>query len=446
MDFNKLAEKLRTARSLKDIEVKTDTVVINTETPQFEIPIGIRKALKSGRNIFIHGKAGTGKSSILRAITTKYPNTVVLAPTGIAALNVGGQTLHSFFRFDFGFLEPKDVNACPRKFKVLKTNPILIIDEISMVRSDVFAAIDKSLRMTLMTSKPFGGLQIVLLGDTGQLPPVVTYSEAQFFSKGDEMFFRSPAFEAGKFLPIELKTVYRQSNPRFVSFLSRVRTDRVRERDLEWFNSRVEIVKTRKLDPERECAVLCMTNAEADNVNHSKYEALPGPEFCYEARVSGQFSEKEYPTADVLRLKPGTRVVMLKNNKNGEWVNGTMAVVSRLDKYSVFVTIKQKEHELEPEVWEKYSYEASSTGGVTKSVVGSFKQYPIKMAWALTVHKSQGMTLERMHMDLGSRVFAHGQLYVALSRARKLKGVSISRALDDSDVVVDSKLLWTPED
>lgn len=202
------------------------------------VPQRVRKLLKAGKNVMLHGAAGTGKSTILKAITKHNKNTVVLAPTGIAALNVGGQTIHSFFGFSFGYLSAKDIKGCGKQAPILRKKPLIIIDEVSMVRADVFNAIDLSLRRCLFSNLPFAGLQILLLGDTGQLPPIVTEQEAQFFKSGNEMFFRSASYKLGKFIHVELDEIHRQTNEKFIDFLLNVRKDSARRRDMDWFNSK----------------------------------------------------------------------------------------------------------------------------------------------------------------------------------------------------------------
>lgn len=404
------------------------------------IPRAVLRGIKQGRNLVICGKAGTGKSTILRAITKVYPNSVVLSPTGIAALNVGGQTLHSFFGLGFGFLSPGESKAALRQEKILTKRPLIIIDEISMVRRDVFAAISEVLRKTLNSRKPFAGLQILCFGDTGQLPPVVVESEKRFFDKSSPMFFSAPVFSEAEFLHLELTKVYRQSSRAFVEFLSRVRDNSCLPEDIEAFNKRVEVCDTDDVSESENTIVLCMTNRNADTVNHTQYSKLTTPEHVYYAKVSGNFPEREFPTLDALRLKVGAKVVVLRNSGDGKWVNGTQAQISRLEKQGVWIRIGETEHELKPETWEKFKY-VDGAHGIRKTVDGSFTQYPVKLAWAITVHKSQGMTLERFHLDLSTPPFIHGQLYVALSRAQSLSGITASRKLRGTDIIVDSQFL-----
>lgn len=407
------------------------------------VPKHVQKLIASGKNIMLHGAAGTGKSTILRAITLHHKNAVVLAPTGIAALNVGGQTLHSFFGLSFGYLSPGDVNGCPRNLHLLGKRPLIIIDEVSMVRSDVFNAIDIALRKTLRSHKCFAGLQLLLLGDTGQLPPIVTADEERFFKPGEEMFFNSNAYKRGDFKHVELEKIHRQTSNIFIDFLLNVRQDSVESDSMDWFNNKIEILSTKayfKSDI-RDSTVLCMTNLRADDYNASMYDRLDTKEYVYEARVSGRFNEAEYPTHHDLCLKTGAKVVMLKNSKQGLYVNGTVGIVTKTEKDGIYVNAHGQEFKVATETWEKYSY-VDSPSGIEKKVVGSFTQLPVKLAWAVTVHKSQGMTLNRFHLDLERRPFTHGQLYVALSRARRAKGITATREIQETDIIVDpNKLL-----
>lgn len=404
------------------------------------VPDNILTLLQQRKNILIHGRAGTGKSTILRAITAKYPNSVILSPTGIAALNVGGQTIHSFFGLGFGYLQPKDVRACARHRSVLEKKPLIIIDEVSMVRSDVFTAIDISLRKTLGSQRPFAGLQVVLVGDTGQLPPVVVTNERPFFPNGSAMFFSSLSFSEAMFEHVELTHVYRQTHLGFIEFLTRIRNGSVTQRDLGDFNTRVRTCSTE--DSSADNIVLCLTNRAAEDVNTTHYNNIVSEEFTYHANVTGSIAERDYPTAGTLKLKCGTKVLMLRNDSEGRWVNGTMAVVSKLRPRQVWVKINNNEYEIDKETWEKFKYDVQGQA-IRKVVAGSFEQFPLKMAWAITVHKSQGMTLSKFHLDLSTPPFEHGQLYVALSRAQSLEGITLSRELQISDVKVDRNLLLT---
>lgn len=408
------------------------------------VPKNVQKLLACGRNVTIHGAAGTGKSTILRAIVKRHKNCVVLSPTGIAALNVGGQTLHSFFGLPFGMINPVDLKGVPRNYDVLGKRPLIIIDEISMVRSDVFNAVDIVLRKTLYRNTPFAGLQVLLLGDTGQLPPIVTNAESKYFEdEGSEMFFNSKAYRDGQFKLVELDNVFRQSNEKFIEFLFRVRTNDIKSKHIDWFNEKVSIVTTRQYlkrdDPTS--TVLCVTNMRADEYNITMFDRLTTDEVVYDAEITGRFNEAEYPTYPELHLKVGTKVVLLRNAKDKSYVNGTVGLVTKLGKKEIWVASNGEDFKVEVETWEKFSY-VDSPDGAEKKVVGTFKQLPVRLAWAVTVHKSQGMTLSKFHLDLERRPFTHGQMYVALSRARSIKGITSTRPIQRADIIVDKgKLL-----
>jgi ATP-dependent exoDNAse (exonuclease V) alpha subunit len=396
--------------------------------------------VKKGRNLLIHGKAGTGKSTMLRNIVDKIPNSVVLSPTGIAALNVGGQTIHSFFGFSLGYMQKQQVRGCTRQIPILEKSPLLIIDEISMVRSDIFDAINISLQKALGNIWPFGGIQVLLFGDTGQLPPVVGSSESHLFREDNVMFFMSDSYKNGDFEKIELEHVYRQSNYEFVDILSKLRTRTIKYSEFTDFNGKLNVRGTSEVLNINDCTVLCMTNRVADEFNIVKYNEINSPEFQYKASITGVFSEKEHPTQETLCLKVGAKVVMIRNDKEHRWVNGTIAVVSKLDSYKVWVKINGVETDVSPETWEKCKYTANNKE-VIREVVGSFKQVPMKLAWAITTHKSQGMTLPKVHIDLQHPPFEHGQLYVALSRAREIEDISLSRPLVPTDVCTNKNFI-----
>lgn len=413
---------------------------VSTDVKQeFGLPEDIRAAIDGGENILIQGKAGTGKSTILRAIVKEFPGSVVLSPTGIAALNVGGQTIHSFFGLSFGYLQAPDVKPCTRQLEIIRSKPLLLIDEVSMVRADVLNAINTSLQKAMRSTLPFAGLQVILVGDTGQLPPVVVDAERSFFPNGSAVFFRSQAYMDGYFRRIELTKVHRQTELEFVDFLGRVRAGTVTYHDLIDFNAGVSICDAPRSP---DSIVLCTTNRGADTINQDQYQALTTPETQYQARVTGMLTEREHPTQEFLRLKPDAKVLMLKNDSEGRWVNGTTANIARLERGRIWVRIEGREYEVTRETWEKYKYEPDPEGtGVKKVVAGTFEQFPVKLAWGITVHKSQGMTLSKFHFDLRSPPFEHGQLYVALSRARNREGLSLSRGLRASDIRVDTRML-----
>ena len=401
------------------------------------IPNDIKVQIDNGRNILIHGKAGTGKSTILREICQYKKNAVVLAPTGIASINIMGQTIHSFFGFKTGYLSIENVKVAFKRLGVLNKKPILIIDEISMVRSDVFNAIDKCLQVSLKNEAPFGGLQLILLGDTGQLSPVVTNQESELFNN-DEAFFHAKAFTRGWFVSIELVDVYRQKDKLFIDYLSKIRTGDISIPELNDFNDRLSIKNS---DESIDCIVLSPTNSIADSFNKRMYDQIVEKEFVYLANIIDQFNDKSFPADKYLKLKKGAKIILIKNDKDGRWVNGTLAIIERLTDTEVHINIAGKIFSLKQERWEQYSYELKE-GKIHKSVVGAFEQYPIKLAWAITIHKSQGMTLNKIHLDLSNPTFAHGQMYVALSRATTLAGISLTRRIQMNDIRIEQRLIY----
>lgn len=393
-------------------------------------------------NIYLTGRAGTGKTTLLKAFVARNAQTTaVVAPTGIAAVNAGGQTIHSFFRLPPRLIEPSDVKRL-RHAKAMRAIETLVIDEVSMVRADMMAAIDLSLRINRDVDAPFGGVQMVLVGDPYQLPPVIEqglqgYLQEQF---GGSYFFSPPCFRDGQFRLIELTQVFRQSDPVFLEVLAGVRRGELdmRQRDtLEDCVSSVDPVEASNTH-----VVLTGTNSAAFDINHRRLSALPGAAQMYAGKVGGNFDAKLFPTESPLMLKAGARVIMLKNDAAKRWVNGSLATITKVSDDSLYVEIDGKEHEVEPASWERitYGYDAQKAE-LTKDVVGTFKQYPLRLAWALTIHKSQGQTLERVYVDLRRGLFAHGQAYVALSRCRSLEGLQLSRMLGPRDLIMDRRAL-----
>ena len=392
---------------------------------------------------FITGKAGTGKSTLLkyfRATTKK--NVVVVAPTGVAAINVEGQTIHSFFRFPPRLITPQGVPRL-RHAKIFKKMDVLIIDEVSMVRADLLDGIDASLRINRNNSQPFGGVQVILFGDMYQLAPIVREEDLRQYIQenyGSPYFFNAKAFKAVNFQSVELQTVYRQPEAEFVSLLNKFRMNTMDADDLDLINSRVTAGSPGS--GEEGVLTLTSTNAIAEKMNKTRLAALPSRMFEYEAQVSGDFEESLFPTQPLLALKVGGQVMFLRNDPLKRWVNGTLGQVSYLSANCVKVTADGTEHEIEPVSWEKikYRYDEESKK-IEAQVTGTFKQFPLKLAWAVTIHKAQGQTFDRVRIDLGHGAFAHGQVYVALSRCRTLKGITLKRSLTRRDVIFDEGML-----
>lgn len=392
-------------------------------------------------HLFITGRAGTGKSTLLRALVDLIEDAkAVVAPTGLAAVNVGGQTIHSFFGFPPRLIGRDDIRRS-RNGAVMRKLRMLIIDEVSMVRSDMMWAIDQSLRLNRgRPREAFGGLRLVMFGDLHQLPPIVQEAEvAQYLESehGGPFFFSVPALREGVgTYVLELTHVFRQRDVALLDVLNRMRDGTASLADLALLNARVAPIRT--LSEGDEFVILTPTNAAAQRINMAYLAALPGSARAYTAATSGEFGPASQPTDSTLTLKVGAKVILLRNDSDRRWVNGTIARITRLHDASVTVEIDGREHEVEPASWEqrRYAYDQAA-GKVVETVAGTFKQLPLRLAWALTIHKSQGLTLDKVYIDLGRGTFAHGQAYVALSRCRSLEGLSLARPLHPRDILFD---------
>lgn len=409
-------------------------------TPEFENLLQLME--HSQRNLFITGNAGTGKSTLLKYFRQHtQKNVVVLAPTGIAAVNVGGQTIHSFFRLPPRFIRDLDVRRIPRHKKLFQTLDTVIIDEISMVRADLMDAIDMSLRMNRKCyDKPFGGVQVVAFGDLHQLSPVVNRESETLFKEkyAGPYFFDAKIAREGVFETHELSKVFRQSDPRFIELLNKVRTNSCSPTDLDILNDRL-------LDPyetpEFEGVVLTSTNAGAAAINRQKLASLQRRSHTFDATVEGKFESGAFPNDEKLVLKEGAQVMLLKNDPGKKWVNGDLGVIEAICDESIFVIINGKMREVKPVQWERVVYEyKEETESIEPETVGVFRQYPLKLAWAMTIHKSQGQTFDQVLIHLERGAFAHGQLYVALSRCRSLEGIQLLSPIKPRDIVFDPQI------
>lgn len=408
---------------------------------------------KTSGSAFITGKAGTGKSTLLQLFRrTTRKKIAVLAPTGVAALNVQGQTIHAFFGFPPRILTPSEAKRrVTRKdlLRLYKNLEVLVIDEISMVRADMLDAIDIFLRLNRENYRPFGGLQVVFFGDLFQLPPVINkdpleqayftdhYQSPYFFSA---RIFQEPDF---KIEMLELGKVYRQESRHFLRLLQAVRVNTADQDDLDDLNERY-LPYFKETTP---YITLCARNATADAINRRELALLPGPEYEFLAKIEGLFDPNLYPTDANLRLKLGTRVMFVRNDlENNDFVNGTIGKVvhiSAAGDIKVEITEEGKERVIYvPRIeWEIMRYRAAENGNIETEVIGSFLQYPLKLAWAITIHKSQGKTFDKVLIDLGSGAFEHGQLYVALSRCRTLEGIVLKKPIRPQDLITDERIL-----
>ncbi len=394
--------------------------------------------------VFVTGRAGTGKSTFIRSLMTMTKKRfAVVAPTGVAALNAGGQTIHSFFRFRPG---PIDLNAIlrQRSRRLYEKLELLIIDEISMVRADLMDGVERFLRMNGPDPElPFGGIQIVAVGDLYQLPPVVSDpEEMRMFGElyASEYFFSAHCLRREPMAVVELGKIYRQNEAMFIDLLNRIREGVDIERAIDELNRAC-------LKPGADDGVtLAATNMIADRLNAMKLAALPGDEHTYLATVEGEFDlRKNLPAPSELTLKPGAQVMFTRNDPDKRWVNGTLAVVRRLlgDRIEVAVSTPDGDQyfDVERVSWDSVRYTFDDKEArIRADVIGSYNQLPLIPAWAITVHKSQGKTLDNVTIDLGSGAFAHGQVYVALSRCRAIENIRFKRPLKASDVRFDPRV------
>lgn len=400
----------------------------------------------STQNVFLTGKAGTGKSTFLQYFRRQTQKKIaVIAPTGVAALNVNGQTIHSFFRLKPSFV--KIENLKPDRRRVLRELELLIIDEISMVRADVFEGIDHSLRLARKNSEPFGGVQLCVIGDLFQLPPVVGRDEQGFFAQyySSPFFFAAPAYRAANFRRLQFETVHRQNEPEFIRALNAIRNGEAGGDALDILNQRHHP----KATPAPGTLVLTTTNALAERINNDKLERLGTAARNYRGEMKGDFGLKDtrLPAPEALTLKVGAQVMFVKNASDGRWVNGTIGIVESLSSDEIDVRVGNTTHTVVAEKWKTIGYEFNEEDNkIVEKTLGTYTQFPLQLAWAVTIHKSQGKTLERVIIDLGTGAFAAGQLYVALSRCKSLAGIALKQPVAPSDIRCDPAVLAFMED
>jgi len=397
-------------------------------------------------HLFITGRAGTGKSTLLQVFrNTTKKRVVVLAPTGIAALNVRGQTIHSFFGFPPRLLNKTEIER-RKNNRIYKNLDMVIIDEISMVRADILDNIDYFLRLNRGLNMPFGGVQMVFFGDLFQLPPVVsTPFEKQYF----QTTYQTPYFFSAKIMQnislkmVELLHVYRQEERHFINLLDSIRLNSLDYEDFIYLNERNLPLP----DEDDFYITLCSRNDIANRINEHELKTIPLPEVAYQAIVVGEFNPQLYPTEFNLILKEGAQVMFVKNDLQKQYVNGTIGIVSEANYERIMVRIPdergtEKTIEVDKQEWEilKYENDAEKPQHINTKVIGTFKQYPLKLAWAITIHKSQGKTFDRVIIDLGGGAFESGQTYVALSRCRTLEGVILKQPLRNRDIIVDERI------
>lgn len=418
------------------------------DTTNLELELANEFVNDTGCHIFLTGKAGTGKTTFLHNLRKSSPKRLaVAAPTGVAAINAGGVTLHSFFQLPFGpFVPGGDANRSQYRFSnaktgIIKSLDLLVIDEISMVRADLLDGVDSVLRRYRRNDQPFGGVQLLMIGDLFQLPPVVREQDWQLLQPhyASPYFFSSNALGRTDMVTIELQHIYRQADSRFIDLLNRVRNNRVDSATLQKLNARC--LSGFVPDEESGYITLSTHNRRADTINDSKLKALSTSGHRFEARIEGDFPEAIYPTAATLRLKPGAQVMFVRNDLSPEkrYFNGKIGTITKIDGGEIRVRCPGDAEEIlvEPATWENIEYALNrKTMEIEETVIGTFRQVPLRLAWAITIHKSQGLTFDNAVID-AQAAFAFGQVYVALSRCRTLDGMVLSRPLSASAVKTD---------
>lgn len=397
-------------------------------------------------SLFVTGKAGTGKTTFIKGIQQLIKkNFLVLAPTGIAAMNVGGQTIHSFFGLPFEAIGPgTKLEVSREKRDVLKYTDTIVIDEASMVRCDWVDGIDRFLRSLMETHLPFGGKQVVFVGDLFQLPPVVKFGSADYemlcdmYGSGTPYFYKANVIKRMNLPKIEFQKVYRQKDSRFLEILDRMRLGENTNEDLDMLNQQVS-----SNDTVGDFAVILTAYVKlADGINEKKLDDIDSEEYCYKGDIDGSFRIQDTPVPMELRLKVGAQVIFCRNDFGYGIVNGTIAkVVDLSDDFIKVVLENGNEINVEKMRWEKReSVYNKETKKVETEITGSFTQYPLKLAWAITIHKSQGMTFDRMHFDLTRGTFAPGQAYVAISRMRSLDGLTLSNKIRHNHILQNTEI------
>lgn len=422
-------------------------------TKQFKEAINLFE--KTNNFIFLTGKAGTGKSTLLSYFRSKTKkNIVVLAPTGVAAVNIQGETIHSFFKFaptinlETAKSEAKDIRKKKNKhYKLTNTIETIIIDEISMVRADLFDCIDQHLRIVRNNKTAFGGVQMICIGDLYQLPPVAKYDEKKILKQiyRSVYFFDSFVMQEiinlnrDKFTYIELNKVFRQKDNDFITMLQHIRTRDINENDtLQIINKNLISNPLQHIQNNQKCIYLATVNQTADEINRKQLDTLKTKPYEFEAYVSGNFTKERFPTEETLILKKGAKVMLLNNDRSGRWVNGTIGTIIDIRKNEDEIDVKLvdgKIHTVTPYTWEMFR---TVYNEIEKKLdidtIGSFTQFPLRLSWAITIHKSQGKTFDEVVIDLGKSSFAEGQTYVALSRCKTLTGIYLTRPIKASDI------------
>jgi ATP-dependent DNA helicase PIF1 len=388
--------------------------------------------------IFITGGAGTGKSTFVRWAMNEFKGSALLgAPTALSAINIGGKTLHSLCQLPPGWIVKKDIQSAPKRKEIQEAN-LLIIDEISMVTANLLDGVSGFLRLNRGVDKPFGGIPVIMVGDMFQLPPVVKNSSRTLFERiyGSAKFYNAKCLKETTYYAIEFKKTYRQSDQHFVNLLSRLREGVELSQSLAKLNAECTITKT----PGSNAVWLSPRNKEVDARNIRQLAGITSPARTYRGNPLGQFKSSRLPSPMELTLKIGSRVMFTRNDSAKRWISGTVGTVHRMLDKKIFVHLADSNTivDVGKTKWIEYHYGWNPRKGrIERTEIGSYTQFPLVPAWAITIHKSQGKTIERVHLDLGDGAFKTGQTYVALSRCRSLKGLSMARYLTSSDILVD---------
>lgn len=427
--------------------------------------------LNTDKTIYLTGKAGTGKTTFLKYLKkVTHKRMVVLAPTGVAAINASGETIHSFFHIRPSVYIPEDplrtadselneismksifkhLKYSKSKVELIRNLEAIAIDEVSMVRCDIMDVIDKILRLYRDSTKPFGGVQMILVGDAYQLPPIVKKEEQEILKSSYDgiFFFDSKVMEQiinnNQLIYVELQKVYRQNDSKFIELLDRVRVNDMQDKDFALFDSKIN--KDKFINENKSHIILTTTNVKVNYINEKRLAALPTQSKVYNAVVTGTFAEKERPTDIALELKVGAQIIFIRNDKENRYYNGKLGVVKHLGEKFLLIETETNNGEkidvtVHPETWKSVSYKWNKTENVIEEeILGTFMQLPVRLAWAITVHKSQGMSFDRVMADLGNS-FETGQVYVALSRCRSLEGLSLSSKIKPQSIIADPRVI-----
>jgi hypothetical protein len=439
-----------------------DNIKLDQDNVEFNNALEIIKHTK--RTVYLTGKAGTGKTTFLKYLkTTIDKNMIIVAPTGVAAINAGGQTIHSFFQISPSLFVPNDKRLrksanmgdddqstifehfvySKEKRKIIANLEILVIDEVSMVRCDLLDVIDRLLRIFRKNEfVPFGGVQVILIGDTFQLPPILKDEDKEILMPHyeSEFFFSSKVIQETQPIYIELKKIYRQKDQRFINLLNKIRNSNLTHEQLKGLNTKYE--PSFDFEKHTNCIMLCTHNEKVREINTEKLSRITTPLRKFNATLAGDFPDRNFPTEKSLELKIDAQVMFIKNDKDKKYYNGKIGKIVRIEEEKIIVEDEAKNQiEVEQQVWKNIKYTwGEKEGKIEEEELGSFTQFPLKLAWAITVHKSQGLTFEKIIADLGN-AFAAGQVYVALSRCISFEGLILASPIPHKAIKTDKRVM-----